>query len=172
VVVVTTSTSRFTLPQDNGHDRLLQLIIEAVLETSGTAGMAVGPELKPEAESGHYTDILEPNYVFATPVPQDMLDFFHKFAQDIATKDIRRIAENYARGYENGRHNFASLPRRWRRMFGGGPGHLQYVHITKIRIENNRAYLRGNLKYAYANMLTGSIGLFPMENLIKLKGRW
>ena len=172
LVVVTTSDSRFALPQDNGHDRLLQLIIEAVLETSGTAGMLAEVEVKSERQSGHFTDILEPNYVFATPVPQDMLDFFNQFAQDIASKDIRRIATNYARGYENGRHNFASLPRRWTRMFHGGPGHLQYVHITKIRIENNRAYLRGNLKYAYMNMMTGSIGLFPLENLIKLKGRW
>jgi hypothetical protein len=172
VVVVTTSTSRFALPQDNGHDRLLQLIIEAVLETSDTAGMAAKPELKSEAESGHYTDIIEPNYVFSTPVPQDMLDFFNQFAQDIASKDIRRISENYARGYENGGDTFASLPRRWMKMFYGGPAHLEYVHITKIRIENNRAYLRGSLKYAYANMVTGSIGLFPLENLIKLKGRW
>jgi hypothetical protein len=172
VVVVTTSTSRFALPQDNGHDRLLKLIIEAVQETTDTAGMVVEQEVKSEAESEHYTDILEPNYVFCTSVPPDMLDFFNQFAQDIATKDIRRIAENYARGYENDGRTFASLPKRWMRMFGGGPAHLQYVHITKIRIENNRAYLRGNLKYAYMNMLTGSIGLFPLENLIKLKGRW
>ncbi len=172
VVVVTTSTSRFALPQDNGHDRLLKLIIEAVLETSDTTGMVVEAELKSEVESGSYTDILEPNYVFCTPVPQDMLDFFNQFAQDIATKDVRRIAENYARGYERDGATFASLPRRWTRMFHGGPGHLEYVHITKIRIENNRAYLRGNLKYAYMNMVTGSIGMFPLENLIKLKGRW
>ncbi|CAB1065419.1 hypothetical protein D1BOALGB6SA_10216 [Olavius sp. associated proteobacterium Delta 1] len=172
VVVVTTSTSRFALSQDNGHDRLLQLIIESVLVTSDTAGMVVEPELKSEAQSGHQTDILEPNYVFCTPVPQDILDFFNQFARDIASKDIRRIAENYARGYEHDGNTFASLPRRWRRMFNGGPGHLEYVHITKIRIENNRAYLRGSLKYAYMNMITGSIGLFPLENLIKLKGRW
>jgi CubicO group peptidase (beta-lactamase class C family) len=172
VVVVTTSTSRFALPQDNGHDRLLQLIIEAVLETPDTAAKVAEPGLKSEAQSGHSTDILEPNYVFATSVPPDLLDFFNQFAQDIATKDIRRIAENYARGYEHGGDTFASLPRRWRRMFNGGPGHLEYVHITKIRIENNRAYLRGSLKYAYANMVAGSIGLFPLENLIKLKGRW
>ncbi len=102
-VVVTTSTSRFALPQDNGHDRLLQLIIEAVLETSDTAGMVARPELKPETESGQYTDIFAPNYVFSTPVPQDILDFFHQFAQDIVSKDTRRIAENYARAYEHSR---------------------------------------------------------------------
>jgi CubicO group peptidase (beta-lactamase class C family) len=172
VVVATTSVSHFTLSKDNGHDRLLQLIMTAVLETSGTDGMVAESELKSEAEPGNGTDILEPNYVFSIPVPQDILDFFNQFAQDIASKDIRRIAENYARGYENDKHTYASLPRRWRRMFFGGPGHLQYVHITKIRIENNRAYLRGNLKYAYMNMHTGSIGIFPLENLIKLKGRW
>ncbi len=172
VVILTTSTSRFTLSQDNGHDRLLQLIIEAVLETSNTAGMVAKPELTSEAVPGYDTDILAPNYVFSTPVPQDMLDFFNQFAQDIATKDVRRIAENYARAYERDGATFASLPRRWARMFHGGPAHLEYVHITRIRIENNRAYLRGSLKLAYLNMMTGSIGVFPLENLIKLKGRW
>lgn len=168
VVVVTTSTSLFALPQDNGHDRLLQLIIEAVLETSDTAGMVAKPELKSETESGQYTDILEPNYVFSTPVPQDILDFFHQFAQDIVSKDTRRIAENYARGYDHGRDTFASPSRL---MFVGSPPHLEYVHITKIRIENNRAYLRGSLKFAYRSYV-GSQGVFPLENLIKLKGRW
>jgi CubicO group peptidase (beta-lactamase class C family) len=168
VVVVTTSTSRFTLPQDNGHDRLLQLIIEAVLETSD-ATVVAKPEVKPEAESGHYTDILEPNYVFATPVPQDILDFFHQFAQAIDSKDTRRIAQNYARGYEHGRDIFASPSRL---MFGVSPPHLEYVHITKIRIENNRAYLRGSLKFDYINIFAGLDGVWPLENLIKLKGRW
>ena len=168
VVVVTTSTSRFVLSQDNGHDRLLQLIIEAVLETSDTAGMVAKPELKSETESGKYTDILEPNYVFSTPVPQDILDFFHQFAEDVVSKDTRRIAENYARAYDHSRDIFASPSRL---MFGGSPPHLEYVHITKIRIENNRAYLRGSLKFAYRSYV-GSQGVFPLENLIKLKGRW
>jgi hypothetical protein len=169
-VVVTTSTSRFALPRDNGHDRLLQLIVEAVLETSDTAGMSAKPELKSETESGQYTDILAPNYVFSTPVPQDILDFFHQFAQDVVSKDPRRIAENYARGYDHSRDTFASPSRL---MFGGGgsPPHLEYVHITKIRIEKNRAYLRGSLKFSFRTY-AGSQGLFPLENLIKLKGRW
>ena len=168
VVVVTTSTSLFALPQDNGHDRLLQLIIEAVLETPDTAGMVAKPELNSETESGQYTDILEPNYVFSTPVPQDILDFFHQFAQDVVSKDTRRIAENYARAYDHSRDIFASPSRL---MFGGSPPHLEYVHITKIRIENNRAYLRGSLKFHYRSY-GGSQGVFPLENLIKLKGRW
>jgi len=170
VVVVTTSTSRFALPQDNGHDRLLQLIIEAVLESSDTAEMVAKPELKSERGSGQYTDILAPNYIFSTPVPQDILDFFHQFAQDIVSKDTLRIAENYARGYDHGRDTFASPSRL---MFGGGgsPPHLEYIHITKIRIENNRAYLRGSLKFAFRSY-AGSQGVFPLENLIKLKGRW
>jgi hypothetical protein len=169
-VVVTTSTSRFALPRDNGHDRLLQLIVEAVLETSDTAGMSAKPELKSETESGQYTDILAPNYVFSTPVPQDILDFFHQFAQDVVSKDPRRIAENYARGYDHSRDTFASPSRL---MFGGGgsPPHLEYVHITKIRIEKNRAYLRGSLKFSFRTY-AGSQGLFPLKNLIKLKGRW
>ena len=168
VVAVTTSTSRFALPKDNGHDRLLQLIIEAVLETSETAGMVARPELKSETESGQYTDRLAPNYVFSTPVPQDILDFFHQFAQDVVTKDTRRIAENYARAYDHSRDVFATPSRL---MFGGSPPHLEYVHITKIRIENYRAYLRGSLKVAHRTY-AGPQGVFPLENLIKLKGRW
>ena len=172
VVVVTTSTSRFALPQDNGHDRLLQLIVEAVLETSETAGMAAKPDLKSKAVPGPYTDILAPNFVFSTPVPQDILDFFHQFAQDIISKDRRRVAANYARVYDLGPPPLFS--RNWsssRLIFGRSPPLLEYVHITKIRIENNRAYLRGSLKFAYRNY-GGSQGVFPLENLIKLKGRW
>ena len=168
VVAVTTSTSRFALPQDNGHDRLLQSIIEAVLETSETAEMMSKPELISEVASEHYTDILKPNTVFSTPVPQDILDFFHQFAQDIVSKDTRRIAENYARGYKQSWDPIASPARL---MVGVSPPNLEYVHITKCRIEKNRAYLRGNLKFNYIN-LAGSDGVFPLENLIKLKGRW
>ncbi len=168
VVVVATSTSRFALPQDNGHDRLLQLVIEAVLETPDTAGEVVRAGLKPETEPVPYTDWLAPNYVFSTPVPQDILDFFHQFAQDVVTKDTRRIAENYARAYDHSRDVFATPSRL---MFGGSPPHLEYVHITRIRIENHRAYLRGNLKVAHRTY-AGPQGVFPLENLIKLKGRW
>ena len=88
VVVVTTSTSRFALPQDNGHDRLLQLIIEAVLETSDTAGMVAKPKLKSETASGQYSDIRSPNYVFSTPVPQDILNFFHQFSPPLVGETI------------------------------------------------------------------------------------
>jgi beta-lactamase family protein len=172
MVVVATSTSRFALPQNNGHDRLLQLIIEAVLEPPGTAGTVAKPGLKSEPESGHYTDMLAPNYVFSTPVPQGILDFFHQFAQDIVSNNKRRIAANYARIYDHGRpplfsRHFSSS----RLMFGVSPPNLQYIHITKIRIENNRSYLRGSLKFDYRTY-GGSTGVFPLENLIKLKGRW
>jgi CubicO group peptidase (beta-lactamase class C family) len=169
LVVVTTSTSRFALPQDNGHDRLLQLIFEAVLETSDTAEMVARPPLKQETASGQYIDRLAPNYVFSTPVPQDILDFFHEFAQDIDSKDTRRIAQNYARAYEHSRDIHASPSRL---MFSASPPHLEYVHITKIRIENNRAYLRGSLKFNYINIFAGLQGVWPLENLIKLKSRW
>jgi len=168
VVVVTTSTSRFALPQDNGHDRLLQLIIEAVLETPETVEMVVKPELESETGSGQHTDILKPNYIFSTPVPQDILDFFHQFAQDVASKDTRRIAGHYARGYDHNRDIFATPSRL---LFGGSPPHLEYVHVTKIRIEKNRAYLRGSLKFDHWDY-AGPQGVYPLENLIKLKGRW
>ena len=172
VVVVTTSMSRFALPQDNGRDRLLQLIVEAVLETSETAGMAAKPDLKSEPVPGPYTDTLAPNFVFSTPVPHDILDFFHQFARDIISKDRRRVAANYARVYDLGPPPLFS--RNWsstRLMFSRNPPLLEYVYITKVRIENNRAYLRGNLKFAHRTF-AGSQGVFPLENLIRLKGHW
>jgi hypothetical protein len=168
VVVVTTSTSRFVLPQDNGHDRLLQLIVDAVLESSDPARSVASSGLKSGEKAGLYIDRFAPNYIFSTPVPQDILDFFHQFAQDVASKDTRRIAPNYARAYDHSRDVFSSPSRL---MFGGIAPHLEYVHITKIRIENNRAYLRGSLKFHYRTY-AGSQGVFPLENLIKLKGRW
>ena len=106
MVVVKTSTSRFPLPQDNGHDRLLQLIIETVSETSDTAEMVAKTDLKPETASEKSIDRLAPNYVFSTPVPQDILDFFHQFAKAVVSKDTRRIAANYARAYEPHRDVF------------------------------------------------------------------
>ncbi len=169
VVVVTTSTSRFALPQDNGHDRLLQLIVGAVLETNDTAGKVAKPELKSEKQSGQYADTLAPNYVFSTPVPQDILDFFHQFAQDIDSMDTRRIAQNYARAYDHRKDIFDSPSRL---ILGPSPPHLEYVHITKIRVENNRAYLRGTLKFNFIHIFAGLDGVWPLENLIKLKGRW
>jgi CubicO group peptidase (beta-lactamase class C family) len=174
LVVVTTSTSRFGLPQDNGRDRLLKLIIEAVMETSDAAGKVAMPELKSETASGQHTDILAPNYVFSTPVPEDILDFFNQFALDIASRDPRRIAANYARAYDYELNFFGRdiYDTPYPIMFRPGAPHLEYVHITKIRIENNRAYLRGTLKYDYVNIFAGLDGVWPLENLIKLKGRW
>ena len=169
VVVVTTSMSRFALPQNNGHDRLLQLIMDAVMETSDTRWIVAKPEIKSAKTSGQYTDFLAPNYVFSTPVPQDILDFFHQFARDIANNDRRRIAQNYARVYDHKRDIFATPSRV---VLTPGPPPLQYVHITKIRIEKNRAYLRGSLKFQYINLFAGHDGVWPLENLIKLKGRW
>ena len=168
VVVVTTSSSRFALPQDNGHDRLLLLIVEAVLDPSDTAQMAAKPKQKSKTETGLYTDTREPNYVFSTPVPQDILDFFNQFAQDVVTKDPRRIAKHYARSYDHSRDMFASPSSL---LLAGSAPHLEYVHITKIRIEKNRAYLRGSLKFAHRTY-AGPQGVYPLENLIKLKGRW
>ena len=168
-VVVTTSTSRFALPQDNGRDRLLQIIIESVLETSDTLGIVAKTMLKPETNTKQKTDILLPNYVFSTPVPPDILDFFRQFALDIDSMDTRRIAQNYARAYEHPKDIFASPSRL---MFSASPPHLEYVHITKIRIEKNRAYLRGTLKLNYINIFAGLQGVWPLENLIKLKSRW
>ncbi len=172
MVIVKTSTSSFALPQDNGHDRLLNLIVESVLEEPEATGMITKTQLETETESGHYTDVVAPNFVFSTPVPQDILDFFHQFAQDIASQDRRRVAQNYARIYDRGPPPLFS--RNWspnRLMFSRNPPYLEFVHITKLRIENHRAYLRGNVKFDYRTF-GGPQGVYPLDNLIKLKGRW
>jgi hypothetical protein len=57
-------------------------------------------------------------------------------------------------------------------MFGTNPPRLEYVHINKIRVENNRAYLRGTMKFDFVQIFAGLDGTWPLENLIKLKGRW
>ena len=82
------------------------------------------------------------------------------------------MAENYARIYDRGPPPLFS--RNWsatRLMFSRSPPLLEYVYITKVRVENNRAYLRGKIKFAHRSY-AGSQGVFPLENLIKLKGRW
>ncbi len=174
LVVVATSTSTFALPQANGHDRLLQLVIESVLPTSGKTKTVAKPEFKSETATDQYTDRIAPNFVFSTPVPHDILDFFHQFAGDIVSKDNRRIAANYARIYDHGRPSMFSRRRPWaisRLILGVVKPHLEYVYITKIRIENSRAYLRGRMKFDFSSAV-GSQGGFPLENLIRLKGRW
>jgi hypothetical protein len=174
VVVVTTSISRFALPQNNGHDRLLKLIMDAVLESSDTERMVARPELKSHSGRVQNTDMMTPNYVFSTPVPQEILDFFDQFAQDIASKDRRRIARNYARVYHLRRNIFGRnvFDSPYPLLLFSSPPPLQYVHITKIRIEKNRAYLRGTMKFDYRNVNVGLDGRWPLENMIKLKGRW
>ena len=172
MVVVKTSTSSYALPQDNGHDRLLNLIAESVLEAPEAKGRIAKTQLRTETESGQYTDVIAPNFVFSTPVPQDILDFFHQFAQDIVSKDRRRVAANYARIYDRGPPPLFS--RNWsvnRQMFSRNPPFLEYVFINKVRMENHRAYLRGSVKFDYRTY-GGPQGVYPLDNLIKLKGRW
>ena len=118
-----------------------------------------------------------PNLVFTTRVPEDIQQFFNDFAQSIATNDIKRVAYHYAKGYQQFDHRYiltakVSAYEFWGKIFNGGSGELESVQINKIRFDKNRAYMRGLLKYSYHNMNEGSVGWFPLENLIKLKGRW
>jgi len=168
VVLVVTSTSRFPLPQDTGRNRLLKLIAGAVLEPSDAKAPPAGPKPELETVSADNAYIFEPNYVLSVAVPRDILNFFDQFALDIISKDTHRIIENYARAYNHHRDMFASPSRL---MFTGSPPPLEYIHITKLRIEKNRAYLRGKLKIAHRTY-AGPQGVYPLENLIKLNGRW
>ncbi len=159
LVVVTTSASRFAIPRESGRARLLELLVSAV------ADAGIGLDRKaPRHESA--------NYVLSTTVPEGIIAFFESYSAAIADKNMRRILAHYAKGYERDGYSYHSVPAYWRKMFSGGSAKLQSVQIDKIRIEKNRAYLRGKLKYDYMNMMEGAVGWYPLENMIKLKGRW
>jgi CubicO group peptidase (beta-lactamase class C family) len=176
LLVAVSSKSRFPLSESNGYSHLFGLISEASDANLTEKALAVDPEDRP-----YY----EPNFVYATDVPDEIRQFFLDLAKDINTNDINRILYHYAKGYENKGDNILFLDKLfleaddyrsmygfWRKIFYGGTGDLEFVHIEKLRIDGNRAYLRGSLKYSYANMNEGSFGWFPLENLIKLRGRW
>ncbi len=175
LLVALSSKSLFPLSENSGYSHLFRLIIEAADEQLARSE-PVDPDERP-----YY----EPNFVYATEVPDEIRRFFLDFSRDIATQDINRILYHYAKGYETKDANIGLLDDLflkdedyqsrygfWREIFYGGTGDLEFVHIEKIRIDGNRAYLRGALKYSYANMNKGSIGWFPLENLIRLRGRW
>ena len=175
LLVAVSSKSLFPLSENSGYSHLFRLILEAADEQLARSG-PTDPEERP-----YY----EPNFVYATGVPDEIRQFFLDFSRDIATQDINRILYHYAKGYETKDANigwlddlflkdedYQSRYRYWQEMFYGGTGDLEFVQIEKLRIDGNRAYLRGSLKYSYANMNTGSIGWFPLENLIRLRGRW
>jgi len=180
MLIAVSSKSQFPLSENSGYDQLFRMIFESVNVKSSpeeTAG--------PSADNPYNRPYYEPNFVYATEVPEDIRQFFHDLAKDIATQDINRILYHYAKGYENKGDNMGMLDKLflegddhramygyWKKIFFGGTGELEFVHIEKLRIDNNRAYLRGSLKYSYANMNEGSFGWSPLENLIKLRGRW
>ena len=175
LLVAVTSKSLFPLSENSGYSQLFRLLLEAADE-----GLARYEPIDRE-ERPYY----EPNFVYATEVPDEIRQFFLDFSRDIATQDINRILYHYAKGFETKDPNmrflddlflkdedYQSRYRFWQEIFFGGTGDLEFVHIEKIRIDGNRAYLRGALKYSYANINTGSIGWFALENLIRLRGRW
>jgi CubicO group peptidase (beta-lactamase class C family) len=176
LLIAVSSKSLFPLSDNSGYNHLFRLIFEASDE------QLIAQKTKADSEG---LTFYEPNFVYATEVPEDIRQFFHDLAKDIATQDINRILYHYAKGYENKGDNMGFLDKLflegddyramysyWKKIFYGGTGELEFVHIEKLRIDGNRAYLRGNLKYSYANMNEGSLGWFPLENLIKLQGRW
>jgi len=176
LLIAVSSTSLFPLSENSGYDHLFKLIFKAADKQLIAQESVYDPDNRP-----YY----EPNFVYATEVPEDIRQFFHDLAKDIATQDINRILYHYAKGYENKGDNMGMLDKLflegddhramygyWKKIFFGGTGELEFVHIEKLRIDNNRAYLRGSLKYSYANMNEGSFGWSPLENLIKLRGRW
>jgi len=167
MVVAVNSNSRFPLPQMSGYEPFFELIGQSVLQEGEN------PE-NTESYTGDPTEraYYEPNFVFATRVPQELQDFFKDFARDIGTNDVRMVVHHYAKGYEKDDDTFRSVYGNWYKMYAGGTGELESVQINKVRIEKNRAYLRGILKYSYANMQEGIDGWFPIESLIKLRGRW
>jgi CubicO group peptidase (beta-lactamase class C family) len=167
MVVAVNSNSLFPLPQVNGYDSLLEIAAESFQKKGESLEQVISYAGDP-TERSYY----EPNFVFSTRVPGDIQQFFRDFASDIATGDVRKVIYHYARGYEKDDDTFRSVPGNWYEMYAGGTGELESVEINKVRVEKNRAYLRGSIKYSYANMQQGLDGWFPMESLIKLRGRW
>jgi len=176
LLIAVSSMSIFPLSENSGYNHLFGLIFEAADAELAQKALAEDPEDRP---------FYEPNFINSTVVPDEIRQFFLDFAKDIATQDINRILYHYAKGYETKDINIRLLDdlflkdedywsryRFWRKIFSGGSGDLEFVHIEKLRIDGNRAYLRGSLKYSYANMNEGSFGWFPLENLVKLRGRW
>ncbi len=174
MVIAVSSKSLFPVAQNNGYDALFALIVNSVQKVK-----------KPEQEVIHLTDTpgptyFKPNFVFSTKVPEDIQQFLYSFARDIAENDIKKVLYHYAKGYERVDrrylipvyNNYKKVPAHWGKIFAGGSGVLQSVQVEKIRVDGNRAYMRGLLKHSYANMNEGSLGWFPIENLIKIRGRW
>ncbi len=166
IVIAISSESLFPLSLISGYDTLIKLIMNSVNEASD-----------PQESAGLYSDsekhaYYEPNFIVTTPVPEDIHAFIIRFSKDIATNDIHKIAYHYAKGYWSDYDGFRSVYQFWGKIFNGGSGDLESVHIRKIRVDNNRAYLRGSFKLSYMNMNEGSFGWFELENLIRLNGRW
>ncbi len=166
LVIAISSKSQFPLSLISGYDTLIKLIMNSVGEISS-----------PEESARLYSDqdtraYFEPNFIFTTSVPDEIRQFFIRFSKDIASNDIHKVAFHYAKGYWSAQDGFRTVYETWGKIFNGGSGELESVQIHKIRIDKNRAYLRGLLKLSYMNMNEGSIGWFPLENLIKLNGRW
>ncbi len=166
LVIALSSTSRFPLPLISGYKTLFEMIMNSANEISD-----------PEQSGLFYNDpdshvYHKPNFILTTDIPSEIRQFFLNFAEDIATNDIKKVAFHYAKGYWKSNEGFKSIIKFWIKIFNGGTGELESVQIKNIRIDKNRVYLRGLLKYSYYNMNEGSLGWFPIENMIKLNGRW
>ncbi len=163
-VIAVTSRSEFPLLKNSGYEKMFHMIADAL---SG--------EIKEGRMLDSYEDediFYEPNFIFSTEVPRELKEFFISFARDIHSEDIYRIRYNYAKGYRFRQREYDDLEDIWLKRFFGGPSRLESVEINRARIEKNRAYIRGTLKYSFHNMQEGSIGFFPVVSMIKLKGRW
>jgi CubicO group peptidase (beta-lactamase class C family) len=163
-VIAVTSKSEFPLLKNSGYLKMFHLIADAL-----SGGIKEGNlQASYEEEDIFY----EPNFIFSTRVPEDLKEFFISFAKDIYSEDISRIRYNYAKGYRFRQREYDDIEDIWRKRYFGGPAHLESVEINRARIDKNRAYVRGTLKYSFHNMQEGAIGFFPVVSMIKLKGRW
>jgi hypothetical protein len=163
-VIAVTSKSEFPLLKNSGYLKMFHLIADAL-----SGGIKEGNlQASYEEEDIFY----EPNFIFSTRVPEELKEFFISFAKDIYSEDISRIRYNYAKGYRFRQREYDDIEDIWRKRYFGGPAHLESVEINRARIDKNRAYVRGTLKYSFHNMQEGAIGFFPVVSMIKLKGRW
>lgn len=166
LVISVTSKSRFPLTPNNGYNKLFSLIVNSGIQKCAYT----------DADKAYATDVVfddnRPTFVSTTKVPDDIQEFFEQFAQDLSKHKIEFIAKHYAKGYYQGMHDYKSIIKIWRTRLNSGPVYLEAVGVDKVRIEGNRAYLRGFLKYAFKSIYEDIPGIVPIRNLIKIKGRW
>jgi CubicO group peptidase (beta-lactamase class C family) len=166
LVIAVTSRSHFPLQKNDGYETLFQLIVNSLEKKRDDRATKLAALQVIQDYSKRTTLSL------TTEVPPDILAFIREFAYDVSTHKIRNILKHYAKGYQQGRINYNSMIKLWFSRLNQGPVYLEAAGISKVRIEGNRAYLRGFLSFAFRSIREDIPGVIAIPNMIKSKGRW